>query len=596
MAARKADPQSRYRVMAHKANGYVYAATCETVVDEGGKKGRRYTHWGALEDGRTFVPNLRYLALSAQERERLVFPADWDISKVGSCAPMAGEVGDPAEPTVVENKLYGDVWLLVEIAKLTGVTHDLMVALSHQTELVDDVLSLAACHCLTGRDLLRLPTWQRSVRLPSVHELCPERVERLMRSIDHGQVMEFFSLRCARQPVGPRYACVTATPVGEHLHATGLRRPRSEALCRLGRDRVVEVVVRSLATHEPLYCRAFREEAFDVDAAVSLVEGEISELGMADGCDVFVACDLGRRSMCDVGALIDAGIPFVAGVELTDGPLTRALASIAWDARGLPLAMDYDADEGIWHTQIPLESPSLDTADAGIATMRSDGLVLDVFLDMCERVAELSRLKALTAVGGRGLKDTPGDESSGACVGTAALEEVPEGFASAEVASGFRVALAYRVSGTAIDHLRVLRVRDEQERHFERVGNQVGLGTRVRPHGPGEAGRLLCAFVASILASVVRQNWELSAELRCTFASPEDVLDEMRDIRWCGYQDGTGRMTSFSATQEMVAVAFGIEVPRDCVAATGHGRYVPMEKMEPGATLGRRRGPARNRV
>ena len=116
MSPRRADPASPYRMMPHRANGYVYAATCETVTGEDGRRRRRYTHWGALEDGDRFVPNLRFLMLEPAERHRLTFPAGWDLTELEGLAEEAAVGSELASPGSFENKLYGDVGLLLRVA------------------------------------------------------------------------------------------------------------------------------------------------------------------------------------------------------------------------------------------------------------------------------------------------------------------------------------------------------------------------------------------------------------------------------------------------------------------------------------------------
>ena len=128
--------------------------------------------------------------------------------------------------------------------------------------------------------------------------------------------------------------------------------------------------------------------------------------------------------------------------------------------------------------------------------------------------------------------------------------------------------MAYRVPGDALDHLRVYRTRDEQEKYFEQTRDQMGLRTQDCSTDSGKAGRSFCAYVGLILSTVVRATWRKSAELRQEFASSLDVLDEMHDVRWCGYPDGTIHMTSFLASQVRVCEAFGVEVLRECLSTS----------------------------
>ena len=46
----------------------------------------------------------------------------------------------------------------------------------------------------------------------------------------------------------------------------------------------------------------------------------------------------------------------------------------------------------------------------------------------------------------------------------------------------------------------------------------------------------------------------------------------MRNIRLCGYPDGSTHVTSFPAPQVRVCDAFGVEVPPECLSETERKR------------------------
>ena len=610
MSPRRADPASPYRVMPHRANGYLYAATCETVTGEDGRRRRRYTHWGALEDGDRFVPNLRFLTLDPAERHRLTFPAGWDLAELEGLAEEAAVGSELADPDSFENKLYGDVWLLLRVAELRGVTKDLATVFFHQAEVVNDVLTLAIYPYLTGRSLSRLPRWQRSVKVPAAHELTPSRVTRLTQSITHDQVMEFFRLRIARQPGGAFYACDSTTRTAWGTHVAEIRYGRNKD--NRDRDCTLEVVVYSLTAHEPVYYRTFPGNMPDARTVRTIVK-DLSELGVED---LFIIYDRGYESADNIGAFLAAGLPFLVCAKVAQEPVASRLREVEWDADGLPKGMDYDAGEGIYHAQLPLDGRAYADPD-GRVTVAADGeLVCDAYLDMRERVTRLAELRAAVAEE-RAALDARADadlvaartrvnkglryhrvrfgrgEDGGWRV--AAREEAADKVERAKAACGFFSAVAYRVPGDALDHLRVYRTRDEQEKYFEQMKDQMGLRTQDCSTDSGKAGRSFCAFVGLILSSVVRATWRASAELRQEFASSLDVLDEMHDVRWCGYPDGTSHMTSFLASQVRVCEAFGVEVPRECLS-TSERRKADARERRSTKSLARGTRPARNRV
>ena len=46
-------------------------------------KRRKYVHchWGVVDENKKFIPGKRYVFASLEERERLIFPDDWDMSE-----------------------------------------------------------------------------------------------------------------------------------------------------------------------------------------------------------------------------------------------------------------------------------------------------------------------------------------------------------------------------------------------------------------------------------------------------------------------------------------------------------------------------------
>ena len=81
--ARPVDPNAQYRVKLHNISGYMYASTQPPTVDpDTGKKKYRYIHWGTIDENQKFIPGAPFFAASPEERARLIFPAEWDMSEV----------------------------------------------------------------------------------------------------------------------------------------------------------------------------------------------------------------------------------------------------------------------------------------------------------------------------------------------------------------------------------------------------------------------------------------------------------------------------------------------------------------------------------
>lgn len=84
MAGRVADPNTQYKVYLHKvANKYMYATVQQPYLSEGNRRLKyRPFHLGRVSTDMVFTPNSEFRLLPVSEREKYIFPAEIDISKV----------------------------------------------------------------------------------------------------------------------------------------------------------------------------------------------------------------------------------------------------------------------------------------------------------------------------------------------------------------------------------------------------------------------------------------------------------------------------------------------------------------------------------
>ena len=59
-----------------------YASTQPFTIGEDGKKRYSHKHWGTLDENLRFHPNTTYLYASIEERSKLIFPKEWDLSEL----------------------------------------------------------------------------------------------------------------------------------------------------------------------------------------------------------------------------------------------------------------------------------------------------------------------------------------------------------------------------------------------------------------------------------------------------------------------------------------------------------------------------------
>ena len=180
---RPVDPEAQYRIKPHVTKGYTYASTQPSYPDPiTGKKKYRYIHWGTVDEDKKFNPGSPFFLASPEERVRLIFPEDWDMSEADKLVGLRPP-GRPEYDSDDQNRFYGDIWLLAQVAAETGIRRDLETVFDGNREIVDDILTLAMFPYLTKFNYSRVARWQKIAAAPSSRELTPKAITLLTQSI-----------------------------------------------------------------------------------------------------------------------------------------------------------------------------------------------------------------------------------------------------------------------------------------------------------------------------------------------------------------------------------------------------------------------------
>ena len=147
--ARPSREDSIYRISIHKNGDYLYASTHPYTERPGGKRKYSILHWGTVDKDMKFTPGPQYIYASHEERSRLMFPDDWDMSLADKLSGKRSQ-GRPSYDGADLNRFYGDVWLLEQVALRTGIQQDLLRVFEGNAEMVNDILTLAFFPYLTG--------------------------------------------------------------------------------------------------------------------------------------------------------------------------------------------------------------------------------------------------------------------------------------------------------------------------------------------------------------------------------------------------------------------------------------------------------------
>ena len=171
---RPVDPSSQFRVKPHVTHGYTYASTRSPCIDpDTGKKKFPYIHWGTVNEEMKFIPGTPFYQATPEERAQLVFPEEWDMSAAESLTGLR-KPGRPAYEDVCQNRLYGDIWLLEQIADKLGIRQDLEAVFGGNREIVDDIITLAIFPYITRFTYNRVARWQSVAGASSSRVLTPQ--------------------------------------------------------------------------------------------------------------------------------------------------------------------------------------------------------------------------------------------------------------------------------------------------------------------------------------------------------------------------------------------------------------------------------------
>ena len=216
---RPAKASTIYKVSIHNNGGRKYASTQPFTVDDDGKKHYTHKHWGIVDDDMRFHPNSTYFYAPIEERRKLIFPAEWDLSEFKSLSGT-GHRGAVEYEGGDLDRMYGPTWFLDNVARETGLTDDLRKVFDGNMEMAQDALTLAYYLLLESRTYSHIEKWQRVVKTPSVHTLTSSSITRLSRNITEQNRMALLRLRAKRMGKD-EYCAVDSTSVSTWWTSAG---------------------------------------------------------------------------------------------------------------------------------------------------------------------------------------------------------------------------------------------------------------------------------------------------------------------------------------------------------------------------------------
>jgi len=572
---RPVNPEAQYRVKPHITKGYIYASTQPSYIDqETGKKKYRYIHWGRIDDNLRFIPGAAFYQASPEERSRLVFPDEWDMSEAEKLTGLR-QPGRPAYDGKEQNRLYGDIWLLEGVAEKTGIRQDLESVFSGNTEIVDDIITLAIFPYITKFSYNRVARWQDVAGAPSSRELTPSVITRLTQSITEQHRMDLLRLRAAR--LSKDELCAVDT-TSRSAYGNGLADIQwGKNKDRLPLEQTTEVVVYTLSSHMPVYYRTFPGNMPD-SRGFDIILTDLEHAGFKE---LILVTDRGYESLRNLEKYILRGQSIVMCVRSGQGESLKSIRELGtFGAR--PEGMTVDADARIYHKQYEIE---YDVKSTGKSVKKADRLKLNLYFDPIRRGLELmeldialsyqeASLEWLLQNNGSFASDTEVKRNYSyfkvtydpATMAIKSFEQNAKKIEKARELSGFFTIMTHGVDFDAMEAYRTYGLRDEQEKYFQQMKSQMMADRQRNWSEEGKTGRLFILFVSLILSSWVRHVWN-STRLYELFSSSLEILDAMRPIRLIEHTNRAKVITPFVGKQVDICEAFGFDIPDGCAPA-----------------------------
>ena len=580
---RHSDPNAQYRVKPHVTKGYTYASTQPPYIDQDtGKKRYRYIHWGTIDGDQRFIPSSTFYLALPEVRERLIFPEGWDMGEAEKLVGLR-KAGRPEYSGECHNRLYGDVWLLEQVALRTGIRKDLEKVFHGNREIVDDIITLAIFPYLTRFTYSRVARWQRATKSPSTRDLTPKAITLLTQSITEQHRMDLLRLRAAR--LGKDELCAvdstSRSAYGGSLSDIHWGKNKE----RLPLEQTSEVVVYTLSNHMPVYYRTFPGNMPDSRS----LETILTDLDHAGFKDLVLITDRGYDTLRILEKYLLRGQSAVMCVKAGQRDAAKAIKELGeFGAR--PEGMTVHPAAKMYFKQYDIDYK---VESIGQSVRYSDRLKLNLYFDPVRRGLELMELDIALSLQETSLNELlvsraimDDDATIKRCFryydvvydpATRQIKSFEPSVKKIEKArrfSGFFAIMTHGVDYDAMQAFNIYQLRDEQEKYFQQMKDQMVADRQRNWSEEGKTGRLFILFVSLILSSYVRHVWK-STRLHELLPSSLDILDEMRPIRMIEHTNRAKVITPFVGAQVDICSEFGFDIPEGCAPD-----YVSRQKPE----------------
>ena len=571
--SRKPDPTNPYRVRLHKDKGYRYASTQPgTVNPETGKREYTRIHWGTVDENLRFHPNSTYILATAEERSKLIFPEGWDLSET-KVLPGLPDASAMIPEGQNENRLYGDSWLLMEIAKITGVFEDLCSVFRDNINYANIVLTIAFFLIIERDTYHNIEEWPNTRKLPYDNSMNSKFITEFTQNITEQNRMDFLKCRAAR--LNPDEICAVDSTSRSAWGSSLAEIKYGYNKDHLPLPQTVEVVVYTLSQHGPVYYRIYPGNMTD-SRSLKTIKTDLNDAGFKN---FVLITDRGYETLDNLDYLIEDGQKLIMATKINQKFVLDKIKNYGMFNLH-PESMKLDRDSKLYHEQFEFDFSDVNKKSTTI----HDRLKLNIYLNSVDRAEklleiELTASKQKTALEKIKTEQTVlGDDESiekdysyydidldkeKRTVNDFSFKH--DKYEKHLMTAGFFANTTHKLDFDSMTANHHYKLRDEQEKYFTAMKTRLGENRQRVWSEEGKTGRSFVLFVTLIISCYF--EYIHRTKLKDKFATPKKVLACMRPIRYIEHQNTKAYITPFIGKQIDICKAFGIEIPEGCAPA-----------------------------
>lgn len=571
--SRKPDPTNPYRVRLHKDKGYRYASTQPgTVNPETGKREYTRIHWGTVDENLRFHPNSTYILATAEERSKLIFPEGWDLSET-KVLPGLPDASAMIPEGQNENRLYGDSWLLMEIAKITGVFEDLCSVFRDNINYANIVLTIAFFLIIERDTYHNIEEWPNTRKLPYDNSMNSKFITEFTQNITEQNRMDFLKCRAAR--LNPDEICAVDSTSRSAWGSSLAEIKYGYNKDHLPLPQTVEVVVYTLSQHGPVYYRIYPGNMTD-SRSLKTIKKDLNDAGFKN---FVLITDRGYETLDNLDYLIEDGQKLIMATKINQKFVLDKIKNYGMFNLH-PESMKLDRDSKLYYEQFEFDFSDVNKKSTTIP----DRLKLNIYLNSVDRAEklleiELTASKQKTALEKIKTEQTAlgDDESIGKDYSYYDIDLDKEKrtvndfsfkhdkYEKHLMTAGFFANTTHKLDFDSMTANHHYKLRDEQEKYFTAMKTRLGENRQRVWSEEGKTGRSFVLFVTLIISCYF--DYIHRTKLKDKFATPKKVLACMRPIRYIEHQNTKAYITPFIGKQIDICKAFGIEIPEGCAPA-----------------------------